>query len=74
VLDMTTGPTGLSLLSTIISLAHSMSLKAVAEGVETEDQSRVLRMLHCDEMQGFLIGRALPKAQFEAKFLASDAE
>ncbi len=71
---MTTGPTGLSLLSTIISLAHSMSLKAVAEGVETEDQSRVLRTLHCDEMQGFLIGRALPKAQFEAKFLASDAE
>ena len=53
VLDMTVGPEGLALVSTIISLAHSLKLNVVAEGVETEEQSRLLRLLNCDEMQGF---------------------
>jgi len=39
-------------VSTIITLAHSLKLKVVAEGVETEEQSRLLRLLDCDEMQG----------------------
>jgi len=70
VTDMTAGPGGLSLVSTIISLAHSMKLKVVAEGVETEEQSRLLRLLRCDEMQGFLFSRPVPAQVFEEKFLA----
>jgi EAL domain-containing protein (putative c-di-GMP-specific phosphodiesterase class I) len=34
-----------------------LSLKVVAEGVETEEQAKILRLLKCDEMQGFLVGR-----------------
>ena len=40
-------------MSTFINLAHSLKLKVVAKGVETEEQSRLLRLLNCDEMQGF---------------------
>jgi diguanylate cyclase (GGDEF)-like protein/PAS domain S-box-containing protein len=70
VIDMTVAPEGLALVSTIINLAHSLKLKVVAEGVETEQQSRLLRLLGCDEMQGYLFSRPLPGEVFEAKFLA----
>jgi EAL domain-containing protein (putative c-di-GMP-specific phosphodiesterase class I) len=69
--DMTASPEGLALVSTIISLAHSLRLKVVAEGVETEDQSRLLRLLNCDETQGFLFSKAVPGDVFEARFLAA---
>lgn len=71
VVDMTTGPQGLALVSTIINLGHSLKLKVVAEGVETEEQARLLRLLGCDEMQGFLFSEALACNIFEAKFLVS---
>ena len=58
VIDMTAGPQGLALVSTIINLAHSLKLKVVAEGVETEEQSRLLRLLSCDEMQGYPVQQA----------------
>jgi EAL domain-containing protein (putative c-di-GMP-specific phosphodiesterase class I) len=70
VIDMTAGPEGLALVSTIINLAHSLKLKVVAEGVETEEQSRLLRLLSCDEMQGFLFSKPVPVEIFEASFLA----
>ncbi len=70
VIDMTAGPEGLALVSTIINLAHALKLKVVAEGVETEPQSKLLRLLGCDEMQGFLFSKAVPAEEFEAKFLA----
>ena len=70
IIDMTEGPQGLALVSTIIHLAHSLDLKVVAEGVETAEQSNLLRLLSCDEMQGFLFSKAVPAAEFEAKFLA----
>jgi EAL domain-containing protein (putative c-di-GMP-specific phosphodiesterase class I) len=73
VLDMTVGPEGLALVSTIINLAHSLKLKVVAEGVETDEQSRLLRLLGCDEMQGFLFSKPLPADEFEARFLAPAA-
>src|SRR6185369_122477 len=49
VIEMTAGPQGLALISTIINLSQSLKLKVVAEGVETEEQSRLLRLLRCDE-------------------------
>ncbi|MEO8361747.1 MAG: EAL domain-containing protein, partial [Vicinamibacteria bacterium] len=69
VVDMTLTPEGLALVSTIIKLAHSLRLKVVAEGVETEEQKRLLHLLDCDEMQGFLFSRAVSAADFEASFL-----
>ncbi|MET0517565.1 MAG: EAL domain-containing protein [Burkholderiaceae bacterium] len=69
IIDMGSGPQGLALVSTIIGLAHALQLNVVAEGVETEEQSRLLRVLNCDEMQGFLFSRPVPAAAFEARFL-----
>jgi EAL domain-containing protein (putative c-di-GMP-specific phosphodiesterase class I) len=67
--DMTSAPEGLALVSTIINLAHSLKLSVVAEGVEFEEQSRLLRLLSCDEMQGFLLGKPVPTPDFEARYL-----
>lgn len=69
IIEMTVGPEGLSLVSTIINLAHSFKLKVVAEGVETEEQSRLLRILNCDEFQGFLFSKPVPRDEFEKNFL-----
>jgi EAL domain-containing protein (putative c-di-GMP-specific phosphodiesterase class I) len=69
VIDMTESPQGLALVSTIIGLAHSLKLTVVAEGVETEEQSRLLRVLGCDEMQGYLFSKPIPAKAFEARFL-----
>jgi diguanylate cyclase (GGDEF)-like protein/PAS domain S-box-containing protein len=53
-------PDAMTLVQTVISLAHSLRLKVIAEGVETEGQAKVLRLLRCDEIQGYLIGRPVP--------------
>ena len=50
----------MTLVSTIISLAHALKLEVVAEGVETEEQAKILRLLRCDQMQGYLISKPLP--------------
>ncbi len=70
VVDMTGAPEGLALVSTIITLAHSLKLKVVAEGVETEEQSNLLLGMRCDEMQGFLFSRPVPCEIFETRYLA----
>ena len=69
VVDMMHGPEGLALVSTIINLAHSLRLKVVAEGVETEEQARLLRLLSCDDMQGLLFSKPLPQEVFEGRYL-----
>jgi len=53
-------PDTMAVVSTVVSLAHALKLKVVAEGVDSEDQARVLRDLGCDEMQGFLFSRPVP--------------
>jgi EAL domain-containing protein (putative c-di-GMP-specific phosphodiesterase class I) len=45
----------LSIVATIVSLAHSLDLKVIAEGVETEGQIQLLRRLKCNEIQGYVI-------------------
>jgi EAL domain-containing protein (putative c-di-GMP-specific phosphodiesterase class I) len=67
--DMSATPEGLALVSTIINLAHSFKLRVVAEGVELEEQSRLLSVLGCDEVQGFLFGKPVPCEIFEARYL-----
>ncbi|MFP8966981.1 putative bifunctional diguanylate cyclase/phosphodiesterase [Pokkaliibacter sp. CJK22405] len=52
------------IVQSIISLAHALKLKVVAEGVETEDQMACLLNFKCDEVQGYLLGRPMPEDQF----------
>jgi len=60
VLRMTEDPQSTSIVTTIISLGHALDLKVVAEGVETAEQARLLRLLKCDQAQGYLIARPMP--------------
>ncbi len=58
--DATSDPDDAALVMAIITLAHNLRLRVVAEGVETEDQLRFLQLLRCDEIQGYFFSRPLP--------------
>jgi diguanylate cyclase (GGDEF)-like protein len=64
-------PGVMTLVSTMISLAHSLRLTVVAEGVEDEAQAKILRLLRCDQMQGYLISKPLSFDDMSA-YLARD--
>jgi diguanylate cyclase (GGDEF)-like protein len=66
IVGMVGDPAALTLVETMISLAHSLHLKVVAEGVETEEQADVLRQLGCDQMQGYLFSRPLTSTQMRS--------
>ncbi|HVT04997.1 MAG TPA: EAL domain-containing protein [Thermoanaerobaculia bacterium] len=53
-----------SIIRAIIELAHSLDMKVLAEGVETDEQLEALVALGCDEMQGFIYSKAVPPAEF----------
>src|SRR5882672_3386257 len=66
IIGMAGNPQDMAIVSTIIALAHSLNLRVVAEGVETEDQSKLLTLLKCEEAQGYLFSKPLPPDQTEA--------
>ena len=53
------------ILQTIMSLANNLNLKVIAEGIETEEQLRLLQNLKCDFGQGYLFSKPLPKDEVE---------
>jgi len=63
---MATNPDDVAIISTIITLARNLNLKVIAEGVETEEQSKFLRLLKCDEYQGYLFSKPVPAEQVPA--------
>jgi EAL domain-containing protein (putative c-di-GMP-specific phosphodiesterase class I) len=48
-----------AIVAAIITLAHALELTVVAEGVETEEQLRILERLDCDRAQGFLFAKSI---------------
>jgi EAL domain-containing protein (putative c-di-GMP-specific phosphodiesterase class I) len=62
--DLPENPDDAAITRAIIAMAHSLRLKVVAEGVETEAQMSFLRELGCDEMQGYLFSGPLPVDEF----------
>ncbi|MFZ2208380.1 MAG: EAL domain-containing protein [Porticoccaceae bacterium] len=65
IVNMASNADGLGIVSAIISLAHSLNLRVIAEGVETNEQANLLRLLKCDEFQGYLFSPAVPLEQIE---------
>jgi EAL domain-containing protein (putative c-di-GMP-specific phosphodiesterase class I) len=57
--DLTNDPDDEAITTTVITMAHSLGLNVVAEGVETEEQLQYLREQGCDEIQGFWLARPL---------------
>ena len=61
--EVATDDTAAAIVSYVINLAHTLRLKVVAEGVETEEQYTFLRHYACDMMQGYLFSRPLPVSE-----------
>src|SRR5438067_10921873 len=55
--DATSDPDDAALVMAIITLAHNLRLKVIAEGIETEEQLAFLRLLKCDRGQGYFFGK-----------------
>ncbi|MCP5007376.1 MAG: EAL domain-containing protein, partial [Planctomycetes bacterium] len=55
--EVTTDADNATIVKSIISLAHNLDLKVIAEGVETKEQLEFLRSYDCDEIQGYLVGK-----------------
>jgi diguanylate cyclase (GGDEF)-like protein len=70
---MHASPERMAIVSTVISLAHSLRLKVTAEGVETEEQRNLLRLLKCDGMQGYLFSKPLPSRELIELLLEGEA-
>ena len=58
--DVTTDPDDAAIATAIISLAHKLRMRVIAEGIETEGQRRFLERERCDEGQGYLFSRPVP--------------
>jgi diguanylate cyclase (GGDEF)-like protein/PAS domain S-box-containing protein len=63
--DVATDPDTMSLVTAIVSMSHSLNLKTIAEGVETEEQWKILRLLKCDMAQGYYFSRPVSARDFE---------
>lgn len=62
--DITTDPDDKAIVGAIISMAHSLGLQTIAEGVETQEQLHYLREQGCDEVQGYYYSKALMAREF----------
>jgi diguanylate cyclase len=62
--DLATSRDDQAITRAIIAMAHSLELRVIAEGVETQEQCHFLKSLDCDEIQGFLFGHPMAKDDF----------
>ena len=66
--DIATNPSDMMLVKVIISMAHGLGMKAIAEGVETEAQCEIMRSNFCDEFQGFYFSKPVTVPEIETLF------
>lgn len=63
--DIKTSPDEMSIVRAVIDLAHSLKMKVITEGVETEEQIHVLRFCQCDEIQGYYFSPPVSAEEFK---------
>lgn len=63
--DIPNNPKDVAITKTIVDLGHALGFKIIAEGVETEEQSKFLKEIGCDQGQGYLYGRPMIAADYE---------
>jgi diguanylate cyclase (GGDEF)-like protein/PAS domain S-box-containing protein len=63
--NLTPNSQDIILCEAIITMAHKLNIKVIAEGIETEFQKKLLADMHCDYGQGYLFSRPMPAEQFE---------
>jgi len=68
--DLVTDPSDRAIAEAVISMAHKLGMKVVAEGVETIEQRDLLAEAGCDYGQGYLFAKPMPAAQFESLIAA----
>jgi len=66
--DIDNDPDDASIVSAIISMAHELGIKTIAEGVEDKEQLKILRLLRCDMVQGYLLSLPLLPEELEKQF------
>jgi diguanylate cyclase (GGDEF)-like protein/PAS domain S-box-containing protein len=71
--EMVKDPDSASIVMAIINMAHTLNLKTIAEGIETEEQWKFLRLLRCDIGQGFYLSKPLPAEEVEKLLNPNDA-
>ncbi|MBT8065632.1 MAG: EAL domain-containing protein [Gammaproteobacteria bacterium] len=74
VVDIEQSDHGAAICAAIIAMSRQLGLTVIAEGVENSTQVDFLRAHDCDEIQGFLISKPVPAAEFEEKFLVDTGE
>lgn len=67
--NMHSDKASMAIITTIISMAHALNLRTIAEGVETQEQLETLRSLRCDMVQGYLFSKPLPAQELAAQWL-----
>jgi len=72
--DMATNPDDMTLSEAIIVMAHKLGLKVIAEGVETEEQRRLLVGAGCDYAQGYYFSKPVPAEEFEKLLKGQQSE
>jgi EAL domain-containing protein (putative c-di-GMP-specific phosphodiesterase class I) len=70
--DVALNPDDAAIAAAIISMAKSLSLKVIAEGIENEDQMSLLRSHRCDEIQGYYFSKPLTVERLLDRFRASE--
>jgi diguanylate cyclase (GGDEF)-like protein/PAS domain S-box-containing protein len=64
--DLATDAEDAAIVRAVIQMARSLGLRTIAEGVETQRALELLRLYHCDEVQGYFISRPIPAESFQA--------
>ena len=76
--QMLNSPADAALFEAIVSMAHALDMRVVAEGVETAEQLAALQALSCDQVQGYYVSRPVPAAQvrrlLEKRYLFPEVE